>query len=76
MTNCKNCGAPLEGEKCPYCGTVYRGNYQNADTESVRYYDGQEVLVCIDLSTKYTTLIDAEVRREAMRKGEVLRKGE
>lgn len=23
MTNCKNCGAPIEGTKCPYCGTYY-----------------------------------------------------
>lgn len=22
-TNCKNCGAPLSGGKCEYCGTVY-----------------------------------------------------
>lgn len=23
MTNCINCGAPLQGDQCPYCGTVY-----------------------------------------------------
>lgn len=23
MTNCKNCGAPLVGERCEYCGTRY-----------------------------------------------------
>ena len=23
MTNCKNCGAPLTGGKCEYCGTEY-----------------------------------------------------
>ena len=25
MTNCKNCGAPIEigAERCPYCGTPY-----------------------------------------------------
>lgn len=22
-TNCKNCGAPLHGRKCEYCGTEY-----------------------------------------------------
>ena len=22
-TNCKNCGAPLTGDKCEYCGTEY-----------------------------------------------------
>ena len=21
--NCPNCGAPIETEKCPYCGTVF-----------------------------------------------------
>lgn len=21
--NCPNCGAPLDGEKCPYCGTTF-----------------------------------------------------
>lgn len=23
MTNCVNCGAPLHGNKCEYCGTEY-----------------------------------------------------
>lgn len=23
MTNCKNCGAPLTGCECEYCGTKY-----------------------------------------------------
>lgn len=23
VRNCVNCGAPLEGRKCAYCGTVY-----------------------------------------------------
>jgi len=23
MTNCKNCGAPLHGNHCEYCGTEY-----------------------------------------------------
>ena len=23
LTNCKNCGAVLEGSKCKYCGTEY-----------------------------------------------------
>ena len=22
-TNCPNCGAPIESERCPYCGTVF-----------------------------------------------------
>lgn len=24
MTNCKNCGAPLQKNKCDYCGTNYQ----------------------------------------------------
>ena len=23
ITNCPNCGAPIEGNKCPYCGTIF-----------------------------------------------------
>lgn len=26
MTNCVNCGAPLHGSKCEYCGTEYNSN--------------------------------------------------
>lgn len=26
MTNCINCGAPLHGNKCQYCGTEYNEN--------------------------------------------------
>lgn len=26
MTNCVNCGAPLHGNKCEYCGTEYAGD--------------------------------------------------
>lgn len=31
LTNCVNCGAPLAGGKCQYCGTEYRGNSAIAD---------------------------------------------
>ena len=30
-TNCVNCGAPLTGSKCQYCGTEYKGNGVVAD---------------------------------------------
>lgn len=30
-TNCLNCGAPLTGSKCQYCGTEYKGNGVVAD---------------------------------------------
>ena len=33
MTNCVNCGAPLHGSKCPYCGTEYAGDHIVADFE-------------------------------------------
>ena len=23
VTNCPNCGAPIDGDKCPYCGTRF-----------------------------------------------------
>nr|DAG69228.1 MAG TPA: alpha-aminoadipate carrier protein [Caudoviricetes sp.] len=26
LTNCVNCGAPLHGSTCEYCGTRYAGN--------------------------------------------------
>ena len=30
LTNCVNCGAPLHGSKCEYCGTEYP---ENSDSE-------------------------------------------
>lgn len=37
LTNCKNCGAPLKGSVCEYCGTVYRENqiYMNVNVDAV-----------------------------------------
>ena len=34
LTNCVNCGAPLHGSKCEYCGTEYNGNNISADFSS------------------------------------------
>lgn len=37
ITNCPNCGAPLSGMKCEYCGTELKANYVNVgldDNES------------------------------------------
>lgn len=31
MTNCVNCGAPLHGNKCQYCGTEYAGQAVTAE---------------------------------------------
>ena len=30
MTNCPNCGAPVTGRRCEYCGTVFRLNWPEA----------------------------------------------
>lgn len=30
QTNCRNCGAPLHGQVCEYCGTVYGEERQMA----------------------------------------------
>lgn len=37
MTNCVNCGAPLHGNICEYCGTEYGHNHaeKNSDIEDV-----------------------------------------
>lgn len=32
--NCPNCGAPITGDKCEYCGTVFRKQI-NAEEQSV-----------------------------------------
>ena len=30
-TNCPNCGAPIQGPKCEYCGTNFRDYRTNLD---------------------------------------------
>ena len=32
MNNCPNCGAPIAGTKCEYCGTVFNKNVKEART--------------------------------------------
>lgn len=45
MTNCKNCGAVLVGNKCEYCGTDYGRLYtkyrepMQEDRATVRVFD-------------------------------------
>lgn len=34
MTNCVNCGAPLHGNVCEYCGTEY--NLKHIDEDSAQ----------------------------------------
>lgn len=36
MYNCPNCGAPITGEKCEYCGTVF--NAETANRASDEHY--------------------------------------
>lgn len=36
MLNCPNCGAPIETEKCPYCGTVF-WDFSAIDTKDINY---------------------------------------
>ena len=33
LTNCVNCGAPLRGNRCDYCGTEYTGSVVHAAFE-------------------------------------------
>ena len=33
VTNCPNCGAPIEGGKCPYCGTKFLKYEKDGDGE-------------------------------------------
>lgn len=37
MTNCVNCGAPLHGSSCRYCGTEYRNGRVHAEFGSEDY---------------------------------------
>lgn len=37
MRNCPNCGAPINGDKCEYCGTVFV-----KDKDRYRFNEAQE----------------------------------
>lgn len=39
MTNCVNCGAPLHGNICEYCGTEYNLKLENEDSVKDIYED-------------------------------------
>ena len=43
MTNCKNCGAPLTGCECEYCGTRYE-----SPERIILYADDEPVMVIVD----------------------------
>ena len=44
MTNCKNCGAPIQGSgKCEYCGTVNGERFIVPASGPLIYLDGPKV---------------------------------
>lgn len=38
MTNCPNCGAPITGPKCEYCGTVHTSLKTVCDDKEVETF--------------------------------------
>ena len=64
MTNCVNCGAPLSGNKCPYCGTEYSGRNVVASFDRGGYtgtltVDGKSFEVYIAHMEAHTICADA-----------------
>lgn len=51
MTNCPNCGAPVNSYKCDYCGTVFDEN--NLEYKVVLYADN------IAVETLYKNALNA-----------------
>lgn len=65
QTNCPNCGAPLKGGKCEYCGTETQnmsksdiGNYLNGDYKSCK----EEIQSLIDRCKK--SIESGEIERQ------------
>lgn len=53
MTNCINCGAPLHGNKCEYCGTEYNnrtitGNIPKIGNMCILKVGNEEIKVYIE----------------------------
>lgn len=52
--NCPNCGAPIENEKCPYCGTVFV-DFAAMDTEQPFYmkikHDGRIYILKVKMTS-------------------------
>ena len=68
MTNCINCGAPLQGNQCEYCGTKYNlgavfAEFQNTDYMGTFKVDGEEIKVYI--SSMESRAIGGEPRRDS-----------
>lgn len=60
MTNCVNCGAPLHGDICPYCGTEYHDGKITADFSSMEYTGN------LKLGNKEIPVYIAEMTAEAI----------
>lgn len=58
--NCPNCGAPIDGHKCAYCGTVFDPKYieQPHIDRRQRYLDKMYCIGQISME-KYLTLCEA-----------------
>jgi hypothetical protein len=58
ISNCPNCGAPIVGNKCEYCGTIFndiRGKYQ-FNHEQENQYHSPDLLNKLDLLHKLDQL--------------------
>ena len=53
LTNCVNCGAPLHGNKCEYCGTEYTAD----DGITAKFADGSSFGTLEIGSAKYECYI-------------------
>lgn len=53
-TNCVNCGAPLTGSKCQYCGTEYGDAYDSAKKQKAEL---MEQLLKVSISAQQAFVI-------------------
>ena len=44
MINCPNCGAPIKGNVCEYCGTVFKDRYYLEITQQQTEFALQQTL--------------------------------
>lgn len=52
--NCPNCGAPIRGDECPYCGTAFTRKY-----DGINIYDTTGKYVCTLYENNIITANDA-----------------
>lgn len=60
--NCPNCGAPITGEYCPYCGSVFY-DWAALDTNTPKYIKfklGDRVVMAKAIMTHYESEYEAE----------------